>query len=56
VISKLSGTEGEKPTNPAEEAALMGEFIVDEGGDWSQSSQPGSLDKVHFVGINIAIS
>lgn len=31
VVAELSGSEGIEPADPAEETALLGEFVVDEG-------------------------
>lgn len=49
VVAELSGSEGIEPADPAEETALLGEFVVDEGGDGSECDEPGPLDEVHLL-------
>ena len=49
VITELSGTDGEKSTDSSQHARLLGELIVDDWGDWSQSVKPGSLNVVHMM-------
>lgn len=53
MISELTRSEGIEAADPSQQSALLGQFFVDEGSDWSKSNEPGPLDKVHFVGINI---
>ena len=49
VVAELSGSEGIETADPAEDATLLGELVVDEGRNGSQSHEPGPLDEVHLL-------
>lgn len=56
VVAELAGTEGIEAPDATEQSALLGQFLIDEGSDGTEGDEPGPLNIVHLLGINISIN
>jgi len=49
VVAELTRPEGVEAADAAEQSALLGEVLIDEGGDGAQGHEPGPLNVVHLL-------
>lgn len=56
VVAEFAGTEGIEAANATEQSALLSQFFIDEGGDGTEGDEPGPLNIVHLLGINISMN
>ncbi len=56
MVAELAGAEGVEAANATKQSALLGQFLIDEGGDGTEGDEPGPLNIVHLLGINISMN